>query len=137
MLKTKQDSGTTHVGQHQHSPPTEGFRIEDIKKTSQFTTKQNSFVTKSRDNFLRSRKEKQNTPKKFKVFHFLLRRIRCEASRSQGCRRLGDRIGHNVRCMCSSGQSIFFTSGSRHQANKVSFLRLLLTTTVLEWYYCS
>ena len=59
MLKTKQDSGTTHVGHHKHSPPTEGFRIEDIKKTSQFTTKQNSFVTKSRDNFLRSRKEKQ------------------------------------------------------------------------------
>ena len=93
MLKTKQDSGTTHVGHHQRSPPTKGFRIEkDIKKTSQLTTKENSFVTKSRDtNCLRSRKEKQNTQEKFKAFHFFLRRTRCEAPRSiSGCPRLGD-----------------------------------------------
>lgn len=127
MLKTKQDSGTTHVGHHKHSPPTEGFRIEDIKKTSQFTTKQNSFVTKSRDNFLRSRKEKQNTPEKFKVLHFLLRRTRCKAYRSQGCRRLGDRIGHNVRCMCSSGLKYIFHFWQSSPGKQSEFLKITIS----------
>lgn len=127
MLKTKQNSGTTHVGHHKHSPPTEGFRIEDIKKTPQFTTKQNSFVTKSRDNFLRSRKEKQNTPEKFKVLHFLLRRTRCEAYRSQGCRRLGDRIGHNVRCMCSSGLKCIFHFWQSSPGKQSEFLKITIS----------